>query len=240
MPTYKTYLTNKFEVAEGTMAFEFEKPEGFEFKPGQNSDFTLHEPKETDAEGNTRTFSLACSPSEPVLRVATRMRDTAFKRSLREMAAGAEIELDGPHGSFTLHNDASKAAVFLSGGIGITPFYSIAKDAAERQLPHKITLFYSNRRPEDAAFLQQISELPKANPNFTFVPTMTEMDKSSQHWDGETGIINKDMIQKYIANLAEAIFYIAGPPGMVEAMRKLLNEAGVNDDYIRTEEFAGY
>jgi len=114
MPTYKTILRRKEEIANGTMAFHFEKPGGFAFKAGQFGDFTLINPVETDAEGNTRGFSLASAPYEVTLMFATRMRDTAFKRVLRTMKIGTEVSLDAPYGSFTLHNNPRIPAVFLT------------------------------------------------------------------------------------------------------------------------------
>jgi len=233
-------LIKKEEVAEGTMAFHFEKPAGFDFKAGQWNTWTLINPAETDAEGNSRDFSNIFAPHEAEIGFTTRMRDTAFKRILKNMEAGAEISMDGPFGSFILHSDASKPAVFLSGGIGITPFYSMVKDAANKKLQHQISLFYSNRRPEDAAFLDQLELLQQENPNYKFIGTMTEMAKSQKPWSGETGYITKEMVQKYVPDLQAPIYYMAGPPTMVTAMRKMLNDAGVNDDNIRSEEFSGY
>src|SRR4029077_684524 len=110
----------------------------------------------------------------------TRMRDTAFKRVLRMAHADLEVNMEGPMGSFTLHNNAAKPAVFLAGGIGITPFSSILRHAANAQLPHHLYLFYSNRRPEDAAFMDVLRQLEKENANFKFIPSMSEMEKSVQ------------------------------------------------------------
>lgn len=86
MPICKVKLKAREEIAAGTMAFHFEKPEGFVYKAGQFADYTLINPSETDAEGNTRGFSLASAPYEDDLMSATRMRDTAFKRVLKTMA----------------------------------------------------------------------------------------------------------------------------------------------------------
>ena len=240
MAIYEVKLKGRREIAVGTMAFHFEKPEGFTYKAGQFGDFTLVDPPETDAEGNTRGFSLASAPYEDELMVATRMRDTAFKRVLKTMELGTALTLDAPYGSFTLHGDASIPAVFLSGGIGITPVRSIVLQATRDKLPHKIVLFDSNRRPEDAAFLDELAAAQQRNPNFTLVGTMTEMEKSSWPWKGETGFITKAMLLKSIADLALPIFYISGPRTMVAAMRKILEDSGVKDDKIRTEEFSGY
>ena len=240
MPIYKTKLKSRQEIAAGTMAFHFEKPDEFVYKAGQFADYTLINPSETDAEGNTRGFSLASAPYEDDIMLATRMRDTAFKRVLKTMELGTELTLDAPYGSFTLHNNAQIPAVFLTGGIGVTPARSIVLQATHDNLPHKIFLFDSNRKPEDAAFLDALTEAGKNNPNYTFVGTMTETEKSGEKWDGETGFITKAMLAKYISNLTLPIYYLAGPPAMVTAMRKILGEAGVNDDNIRTEEFTGY
>jgi ferredoxin-NADP reductase len=240
MPIYKTKLKSREEIAAGTMAFHLEKPEGFAYQAGQFADYTLINPSETDAEGNTRGFSLASAPYEDDLMLATRMRDTAFKRVLRTMELGKELKLDAPYGSFTLHNNKQIPAVFLTGGIGVTPVRSIVLQATHDNLPHKIFLFDSNRRPEDAAFLGELTGAQKKNPNFTFVGTMTEMEKSGRKWDGETGFITKAMLLKSIGDLMLPIYYVVGPPTMVTAMRKILSEAGVNDDNIRTEEFTGY
>jgi ferredoxin-NADP reductase len=237
---YGAKLLSRVEVAERTMAFHFEKPSQFDFKPGQSADVTLSNPPETDAEGNTRTFSIASSPFENQLMFATRMRDTAFKRSLKNVPLGTEVKIDSPMGSFTLHKNSAKPAVFLAGGIGITPFLSIVRQAGHDRLPHMLYLFYSNRRPEDAAFLEALQMLEKSNPNFQLICTMTEMPQSQKGWTGETGLIDKEMLSKYLTTLQGPIYYSAGPPAMVTGMRKMLVGAGVDEDDIRTEEFGGY
>lgn len=240
MEKQKIKLIKKEDVAEGTMMFSFEKPAEYNYKSGQSIDLTLIDPPETDAEGNTRAFSLVSAPHENYLAITTRMRDTAFKRVLKNLPLNTQLEFAGPFGSFTLHNNASKPAVFLVGGIGITPFYSMLKNAAVNKLPHKIYLFYSNRRPEDTAFLAELDALKNDIPDYTFIATMTDMDKSGKPWTGEKGFISKDLIEKYVTDISSPVYYSAGPAGMVAAMRKILNELGIDDDNIRTEEFSGY
>jgi ferredoxin-NADP reductase len=240
MPTQRVKLVKHEHVAEGTTAFYFEKPPGFQFKAGQFVRMTLIEPPETDAEGNARNFSLASSPAEEHLMIATRMRDTAFKRVLKAMPIGTELNLGGPFGNLVLHDDATRPAVFLTGGIGITPFRSIVAQAAKDRLPHRVFLFYSNRRPEDAAFLKELEENQATNPNYRLIGTMTDAGKSQQPWQGETGHINAEMLSRYLDDLTTPTHSIAGPPRMVEAMRNLLNDAGVSSDNVRAEQFAGY
>jgi len=239
-PAHTAPLIKREEIAEGTMAFHFAKPPDFQFRPGQSMDLTLLNPPETDAEGNTRAFSIASAPFESDLMIATRMRDTAFKRVLRKATPGLQVKIAGPSGSFVLHRKSEKPAVFLAGGIGITPFLSIIRQAGHEKSPHHIYLFYSNRRPEDVAFLNLLSEETKRNPNFQLIATMTKMDRSHREWTGEIGHVTKDMLAKHLASLQGPIYYLAGPPAMVAALRRMLIEAGADEDDIRTEEFSGY
>lgn len=240
LANYRVKLKSRNEIAAGTLAFHFEKPAGFTSTAGQCGDFSLPNPPETDAEGNVRSFTLASAPFEEDLMIATRMRDTAFKRSLNSVPLGTELTLEAPWGELILHDDARIPAVFLTGGIGITPVRSMVLQATHDHLPHKLTLFYANHRPEDAAFLDELTAARTANPNFTLVATMSDMEKSAAQWDGETGHVSKAMLTKYIVDLTLPIYYISGPPGMVAAMQKTLSGAGVKTSNIRAEEFSGY
>ncbi len=233
-------LRNRQNVAEGTVALSLEKPAGFQFKAGQTIDVKLVDPPETDGEGNTRTFTLASAPYEENLMVATRIRDTAFKRVVTTMSPGAPVTFEGPYGDLTLSAASKRPAVFLAGGIGVTPFRSIVLDANHNKVQRPMFLFYSNRRPEEAAFLAEFRRLQEENPNFTLIATMTQVERSQQDWEGATGYIDGKMLANSIGNLTGPIYYVAGPPGMVTALRKMLNDAGVSDEDIRSEEFSGY
>jgi len=240
MGAYIAKLKDRQQVAEGTVAYYFDKPGGFDFAGGQSIDLTLIDPPETDTEGNTRAFSLASAPHEPFLMVATRQRDTAFKRVLKSMPLGTQVEFEGPYGSMTLHRKTTRPAVILAGGIGITPFRSMLCQATKANTEHRLFLFYSNRMPEDAAFLAELQELARQHSNLTFVATMTNLEKSKSSWNGERGYINTEMLMRFVGNLAEPVYYTAGPPAMVSAMKDILNKAGVEEDDINSEEFAGY
>jgi ferredoxin-NADP reductase len=240
MITYQSKLLSRTEVAADTMAFRFEKPPSFLFKAGQYIELTLPGSELGHSNGLTHTFSIASSPSAEELVVATRMRDTVFKRALSGLSIGAEVRVEGPIGSFTLHNNTARPAVFLAGGIGIAPFLSILSRTAVERLRHPIFLLYANRYLEDAPFMDALWELERANPRFRFIPTFTRITKNYRGWKGETGHISPEMISTHIGNLRGAIYYVAGPSMMVEAARRTLNEVGVDEDDIRTEEFAGY
>lgn len=231
-------LIKKESVAEGTMAFYFSKPDGFEFRAGQFADCTLIDPPETDEEGNTRGFSLVQAPYEPDLVVATRMRDTAFKRVLKDLPIGAEVKLDAPYGDFTLHKTASTPAVFIIGGIGVTPVRSMVLQAMHDKTGHKITLLHASRTPAQLPFRNDFERLARDNPNFTYIAIASE--SAPDDWHGARGQVDATMIKKYVLDLVKPIYYLSGPEGMVKAMRKLLVDLKVNEDLIRTEEFAGY
>jgi len=232
-------LSRREVVAEDTMAFYFDRPAGFEFRAGQAIDVALIDPPETDAEGDVRTFTIASAPFEDHLMIATRMRDSAFKRVLRHAHGGLELRMDGPSGSFNLHRNGAKPAVFLAGGIGITPFLSIVRQTAKDGQRRSLYLFYSNRRPEDTAFLGMLRDA-STDSGLHVIPTMTGMKESGRGWAGETGRIDRRMLLQHVPELQGPIYYLAGPPSMVTAMRRMLTSATVDEDDIRTEEFSGY
>lgn len=240
MNSHVTRLIGREPIAEGTMAFQLEKPTGFNFRAGQAFDVVLPDPPAGDAQSARHAFSIVSAPFQQQLTFATRMRGSAFKRALRALPIGSPVGLQGPFGSLVLHNNRTRAAVFLAGGIGITPFMSILRQAANDQLRQRILLLYANRRPEDAAFLDELQQMERQNRNFRLVATMNEMEKSNRAWTGETRLIDADLVQEATADLAAPNFYLAGPPMMVDALRQALNRAGVDDDDIRSEEFYGY
>ncbi len=211
MDEYIVTLKDRKQVAQDTMAFWFHvSGAGYQFRAGQNAAFTLLDPPETDAAGNIRTLSVASSPNAPTsLMVAVRMRSSAFKNSLKTVPLGAKLRVSSPIGSFTLHRDSSKPAVFLVGGIGITPVLSILAHATEECLPHRIYLFYSNHDPGKIAFLDELQMWQKRNVNFTFVPTVTTPNGSP--WPYERGRIDPEMLARHLSETHGAIYYVCGP-----------------------------
>lgn len=240
MPDWRIKLTGREEIAELTMAFHFKKPEDLEFTAGQFVDLSLINPPEIDSAGASRTLTIASAPFENELMFAMRIRNTAFKRVLRELPLGSESLIDDPAGVFTLHHDPCRPVVFIAGGIGITPFVSILRQAAREELPHQLRLFFSNRRPEDAAFFAELQDMQQINPKYRFIPTMTQMWRSRQTWQGETSYINAALLSKYIGSIAGPTYFLAGPPSMIEATRQMLLEHGVGRNDINSDPFDGY
>ena len=230
MNTYDVLLKGHEDVAAGTMAFRFTKPPGFVFKPGQAITLFLTDPP-PEPNSRQRIFSLVSAPFEAELAVATRMREgSAFKRALKSLPAGAKLELKGPRGVMTLHEERSRAAVFIAGGIGITPFMSMLRQAAHDRLDQPLLLLCSNRRPEDTPFLAELQDLERQGGSFRLLARMTDLD----------GFVDEATIKGFVGGAPAPIYYLAGPPAMVEVMKKLLRAAGVSDADVRSEQFYGY
>lgn len=241
MSTHEVTLLRKETVARDTLAVAFNKPAGFSFKPGQAVDLTLIDPPETDAKGNRRAFSIVSAPHEDEIVLATRVRDSAFKRVLQGLAVGARAQLDGPFGSLLLHGDRSRPAIFLAGGIGVTPFISILRHAAHQAAPRVIKLLCSNRQREDAPFFEELQQLASAQRGwFQLVPTMTQPAVNGHARQGRTGLIDASLVNSVIVPPSRPVFYVVGPPAMVAAMREMLGRMGISDDDIRSEDFSGY
>jgi len=212
----------------------------FGFKPGQCVRITLLDPLYKDKKGNARDFSIASSPGEPSLMIATRLTGSAFKRSLADLPVGSSVRVNGPYGEFLLDVDPVRPAVFLAGGIGITAFRSMIKHTIEQHLPQQLTLVYSNRTPDDAAFLDELQDWEKENPNFRLIATMTQPQNPGKTWTGRTGYIGARFVKDQLREQTPSVYCVAGPPRFVLAVTEVLAIAGVNESEIRTDEFFGY
>ena len=235
MSTYDTTLKVRDIVALDTMLFGFERPDGFQFKAGQAMDLVLVESEIEQARGARHTFSIVTAPFEDGLAIATRMRDSPFKQALKRLPVGAK----GPFGSL-VQKDAKRAAVLIAGGIGITPFMSMLRQAAHDQSPQFLLLVYCNRRPEDAPFISELTQLERVNSNFRLVATMTQPGKSNIHWNGHSGRIDEALLRQVLGKVHEPLYYLAGPPTMVGDIYQTLSDMGIADDAIHSEEFYGY
>ncbi|MFT0532583.1 ferredoxin--NADP reductase [Castellaniella hirudinis] len=236
MTTYDVKLLGKRDIAEGTMEFTLEKPAGLDIRAGQFCDVKLPCPEGTPKHDGIHGFSFVNAPFEPHVVVATRMRGTAFKNAFRDIPDGTMVKLIAPFGDFTLHKAESTPAVFIIGGIGITPARSMIAQALHDRTAHRLTLIYANRTPAQAAYTNELHQLARDHANFTFVPVYT----GTQADGAEHGRVNADIIRRHVPDLAAPRFYLAGPEGMVKAMRALLIDIGADEDNIRAEEFEGY
>ena len=235
----RALIKEKQEVAKGTLLVTFDLlGEEVDFRPGQYFFVTLPDVGYQDEKGLRRHITVVTSPNERgVLGFATRMRDSAFKRTLRELPVGAEVEVEAPKGNFALPDDTSRPLVFVAGGIGITVFRSMLRYIREERLTHRVTLIYSNRDRESTAFLEELRELERELRDLRVVFTMTQ-DPS---WEGETRRIDAQFFADYLdGDLNEYTFLVAGPPAMTEGVQHALTEAGVKDEHVIAERYSGY
>lgn len=236
MTALATRLVERLPVARGTEAFRFARPAALRFRPGQAIDLLLP--------GNgaelRHAFSIVSAPQDSSLTIATRMRTSEFKAALGRLTPGAPAAIEGPFGSLTLRRDESRAAVLVAGGIGVTPFISMLRDAARKRTHRRLLLLHSCRRPDEAPFLGELQELAARLPTFQLQVTMTGLDGRSGQWAGRTGRIDSAWIATCTAGLEAPVFYLAGSPAMVAATRLALDAIGVDEEDVKSEEFFGY
>ena len=201
-----------------------------------------------DPKGPIRHFTISSSPTENFIMFSTRIRDSPYKKRLSTLEEGSRVKVRGPEGQFVLHEDYSKPAVFLSGGIGVTPFRSMIKYATDKQLPLRIVMFDSNRNRDNILFKQEFGDCANINKNLKIIYTISDggqqqSSSTANDWKGEYGRIDKAMILKYLDTnmLNNSIFYICGPPSMLKAMQSLLQDnLEIPKERIKVEEFTGY
>ena len=235
----RAQVKEKREVAKGTLLVVFDLlGREVDFKPGQYFWVTLVDPPYEDEKGPRRHITVVTSPNERnVLGLCTRIRDSAFKRSLAELPVGAPVEVEEPKGDFLLPTETDRRYVFIAGGIGITVFRCMLRYIAEEHLAHRVTLVYSNRDRQSAAFLDELVELEQANPNLQLVLTMTD----DPAWKGDSRRIDAELLRDHLGSELRSLTYlIAGPPAMVDGVVGTLRAAGVPEAQLRPEGFSGY
>ena len=230
-------VADKREVAKGTLFVRFEIGDYPDYRPGAYFWVELPDRGHQDEKGLRRHISLATSPTErPLVGLATRLRDTAFKRTLTELEVGDEVEVEEPKGSFLLPENTEQKYVFVAGGIGITVFRSMLRYIADEQLPYRVTLVYSNRDRESAAFLDELEELERRVDGLSLILTMTD----EPGWDGETRHLDATVLGELLGGLEDKTFFVAGPPPMAEAVAESLTKAGLPEERVRADKFSGY
>ncbi len=233
----KATVAEKREVAKGTLLVLFAVEDYPPYRPGNYFWVELPDRGHQDEKGLRRHISLVTSPTEAgVVGLATRLRDSAFKRTLSELELGDEVDVEEPKGSFLLPEDASREYVFIAGGIGITVFRSMLRYIADEELPYRVTLVYSNRDRESTAFLDELTELERAIPGLRLVLTMTDEDG----WEGESRRVDAATLRDHLRDLESYEYLVAGPPEMTEAVVDSLHGAGVPEDRVLAGKFSGY
>jgi ferredoxin-NADP reductase len=230
-------VAEKREVAKGTLLVLFAVEDYPDYRPGSYFWVELPDRGHEDEKGLRRHISLVTSPTDQgVVGLATRLREKAFKQTLAELELGDEVQVEEPKGSFLLPEDTEVEYVFVAGGIGITVFRSMLRYIGATGLPYRITLVYSNRDRESAAFLDEIEELESRIDGLRVILTMTDDDG----WEGERRRLDADVIAELVGGLDGKQFLVAGPPEMAQAVADALLGAGLPEDRVVVDKFSGY
>lgn len=218
-------------------SFRFKSKESANFKPGQFFFVTI----KNDGKELTKHFSFSNSPTEKgYIEFTKRITDSEFSKALNKLKIGDWARLRMPLGQFTFEGEFKKLAL-LSGGIGITPLRSIIKYIFDMHLPTDVVLLYGNNKEQDIIFKQDFDIMASANKKIHLIYTLTSPEIDKQKWNGEIDYIDDNMIKKYVPDLTERIFYMCGPPKMVQTLMEILKtKLNIPDKQIKTENFTGY
>lgn len=237
MKDYPIILEKKELICDNTLAFTFyDESKNYRFDAGQYAHFTLIEPEYHDEKGHSRALSFANAPDDTgKLVIAARINSSVFINNLRVLKPGSKLFVSKSSGGMKLHNDSSVPAVFISGGIGITPVRSIIENAVNKNLPHEIILFYANKKANQTAFLNDFLKWQNEYKNLKLISVIADVE--NKNWKYEFGTIDEKLLNKYLADLTNKIYYITGPSEMVNSVRDILVKQNIDTENIRTEKF---
>lgn len=228
-------------IAKDTFSFYFDRTKvTCDFLPGEYIRMMLpHENQ--DERGSSRYFSIASSPLEKnFLMVTTKVVQSSFKHALYNLAPGTGVQFWGPAGRFVFDENNASPHVFLSGGIGITPYHSMLQFIAAKNIQTPVTFIGSFSTTEELIYYNEFTAFGNQHKNIQVIYTITHPERSPKQWGGETGRISETMIQKYVPDIQHALFYIVGPPKMVQAMEDIVKTMGIAVEKIKKENFVGY
>jgi len=230
---FETYVKEIIPRTYNVRSFRFPRPEALSYKPGQFLFVTI----KANGKELSKHFSISSSPTEKMhIEFTKKLSESEFSTALKALKEGDWARIDAPYGKFTFEGEHERIGL-LGGGIGITPFISICRYCTDKRLKTKITLLYGNRSERDIAFKKELETMQAQNKNLKAVFILNE---ASSEWKGATGIINEELVKKEIPDYKETVFYTCGPPAMVEAMEKLVENLDLPKTQLNREYFTGY
>lgn len=224
------------ELAPGLYEFLFTPNVPVRFRAGQYVEWTLSH-HHIDSRGTRRFFTLASSPGDKQIRLVARINNkmaSSFKRALIELKSGSILAVGKVQGDFVLPDDTGVKLGWIAGGIGVTPFMSMASEMAQTSQERDVAMLYTSAKPEEFLY----DELWQQAPGVELAKVLT--DDEAKNWPGETGFIDADMLARTTPDFKERRWYISGPDAMVTNYKRMLHTAGVPSDQIVTDYFSGY
>lgn len=237
LTTFTGTLLEKIPRSPDTTSYRFSRPPEYEFEAGQFFGITVPSPTGPLA----HYFSHCDSPTEGSLELTTRLTGSDFKNALDALPLGAEATFEGPYGRFVFKYDAAKIA-FLTGGVGITPVRSMLRSLADtggagRAEGQELVLFYGSMTEDGIVYKDELDEFARAIPGLRVVHVIT---KPSEEWRGYAGFITADIVRAELGDPSAWTYYIVGPPPMITAMDKVIEQLEIPATQVLVESFAGY
>jgi len=216
-------------------SFRFIPQKKINFIAGQFLQVLFDEKDKFNKELN-KYLSFSSSPTKEYIEFTKRLSESRFSLKLKSMSVGKEILIRAPLGNCIFKEDYEKIG-FLIGGIGITPVISMIEYVIDKGLPNDLVLLYSNRNTEEISFRKELEYWQSLNNHikvYFFIDIPSDEDLVI------SGKIDRDSIKKYMLDIKERIVFSFGPPKMVEAMKNLCLELGLDMDNVKIETFIGY
>ncbi|MBL7068387.1 MAG: FAD-dependent oxidoreductase [Candidatus Omnitrophica bacterium] len=237
MVEFDTEVVDVIEMTYNVKSFRFRAGDDAVFRPGQFFFVTI----KAEDRDMTKHFSFSNSPTEKgYVEFTKRITGSPFSKALDGLKRGDWAHLRMPYGNFTFEGGHDRIA-FLSGGIGVTPIRSMCKYAGDMKLERDIVLLYGNSEERDIIFRRDLDEISSKIKNIRVLYTLTSQDVDNSTWAGRIGYIDSKMVREEIPDYNKRIFYICGPPNMVEGLKNILrDDLGVKEGSIKYENFSGY
>jgi glycine betaine catabolism B len=230
---FETFIKEVIPRTADTCSFRFPSPDGFDFKPGQYMMVTVR----TDGKELVHPFSISSSPTDRgLIEFTKKLTQSEYSNYLRSAKLGDWTRIDGPYGKFTCECEFEKI-LFLAGGIGITPFFSIIKYCVDNHLPTSMVLFYGSRTENEIAFRRELDAMAQANSNLKIIYVLNEGNPT---WTGKVGFVTADLIRQEVPDYKDRVFYACGPPVMVSAMQKVVAALGLPESQLKLESLVGH
>lgn len=229
---FTTKLISKEILTEDTYQFIFAKPDNFEFIAGQYMFLDFAHPTHRDERPSLRAMSIASAPQEDFLMFVMRKSESAFKKNITAMEVGDEIVAKGPIGHMELPGNIHQPITLIVAGMGITPARAMIKHEEIIASPRPITLFYSNRTKDSMTLYEELADMKLKN--YRVIHTLT---REEGVWDGEKGRIDAPMIQRYVDDIANQMYYVVGTGVFITSMQAVLEELGVEKTKIQFDNF---
>jgi predicted ferric reductase len=169
-------------------------------------------------------FSITSTPDESELRMVVKAVGD-FTTGLREVVPGSMVRVEGPYGGFWRGGRAYRRQVWIAGGIGVTPFLSIARSL--RSDAYDIDFFYCTEDADAAVFLDELYEIADRHPRLRVIPIRADT----------MGFLSADDVLAVCGDLSRSHVFMCGPPAMIEALTAQFREHGVDGTRIHYEDF---